>query len=95
MKMFAEYKIKDEAREQYLQLARVIRDDYPAHDVLIYEGVGQAGLFVEEWHDCDEAFFATLRQQRLAGDHSLWLRLDAMIVGGRSKSNIWLFKPLF
>jgi hypothetical protein len=91
MKIFTEYKIKAERRAEYEAFASELQGLYPR--VRVYEGVYQPGLFVEEWTDCDEAFFATLRTARRQADHPFWSQLHPLIEGGAEKAQCWLFRP--
>jgi hypothetical protein len=91
MKIFAEYKIKAELRAEYEAFARELQGLYPR--VRVYEGVRQAGLFVEEWSDCDEPFFEALLAARRQAGHPLWSQLHPLIEGGAEKAQCWLFRP--
>lgn len=90
LKIFAEYRVDETYRVDYMRWVRELQALYP--HVQVFEGVQQAGLFVEEWTVSDEAEFESLKQARLAADHPFWSRLNACLVGEQKKQNIWLFR---
>ena len=92
MKIFTEYKILTGYQPQYVRFISQLLQLYA--NVKVYEGVGQPGLFVEEWCDCSETFFAQLKVERTVHDHPLWSQLNTIVEGGQAKVNMWLFKEI-
>lgn len=92
MKIFAEYRVHEQQRAAYLGYVQELKALYAR--VRVYEGLGQPGLYVEEWEDYSESFYAQLTEERAATAHPLWSQLDDLVIGGRSKTNMWMFREI-
>ncbi|REK74622.1 hypothetical protein [Paenibacillus paeoniae] len=89
---FAEYKIKQENRENYLAEVEKLRLQ-ERELVHIYEGTDQPSLFVEVWNCEDEAHALRVKEERLS-ERSPWFALSSWIVGEPAKLHVWTFKPV-
>ncbi|WP_053372087.1 hypothetical protein [Paenibacillus sp. FJAT-27812] len=87
---FAEYRISEEWREQYLIYTNKLLEE--GHDVQLYEGTDQPGLFVEVWNAASEEQAEQIKKER-CNERSPWFRVSEWIVGGPAKLHIWTFKP--
>ncbi|MGO4183868.1 hypothetical protein AB4Z45_06185 [Paenibacillus sp. MCAF9] len=87
---FAEYRVSPEFRAQYLDYTASLLKE--GHDVQLYEGTDQPGLFVEVWNaaTCEQA--EQIKKER-CNERSSWMHISSFIVGGAAKMHIWTFKP--
>jgi hypothetical protein len=88
-KVFIEYKVYPEKREQYLRFIKEMTEREPRMEV--YEGTDQAGLFVEVWNGLDSGEYARLKQARTNEPSSEWAALHEFVPGGAEKIHIWHF----
>lgn len=97
IKVFIEYKVIPEKREQYLKLAEKIAaqyHDFQIQSFSIYEGIEQPNLFVEDFIISGYEFFNCLRNERLQEQLPFWQDLHSCIYGSVSKVNIFVFEEI-
>ena len=87
---FAEYRIMDELRETYIGYTNQLLTE--GHNVQLYEGTDQPGLFVEVWNAESHEIVEQIKKER-CNERSPWFRVSEWIVGGPAKMHIWTFKP--
>jgi hypothetical protein len=92
VKIFVEYMVHVEKISHYLAYVQELKRSYAR--VRVYEGLRQPGLYVEEWEGYSEAFFDELRAERAQVEHPFWSQLDFVLVDGRKKMNIWIFREI-
>jgi hypothetical protein len=97
IKVFIEYKIHEPDTKSYLSLLPSIRQQMEhlgATDYMVYSGVGQPGLFVEECRVSDIGAFQRLKEARLQTELAAFQELHQYIIGGSAKCHIWAFRAL-
>jgi hypothetical protein len=100
IKVFVEYKIKEEMREQYLQEISnlsLAMEKIGATDFLVYEGVDQSNLFVEMFNVPSIEAYRKLKRKRSeekAGSGVFWQSINDCIDGGSEKLHMWAFIPV-
>ncbi|MFD1707863.1 hypothetical protein ACFSCZ_14145 [Siminovitchia sediminis] len=96
MKVYIEYKVIPEKREQYLNLidqAHQFYKKFPIHHFSIYEGVEQPNRFVEDIDLADSHTFSELKKKRLQ-DEGFWEEVHSCIEGNRSKLRVYAFRKI-
>ncbi|MBO8173377.1 MAG: MFS transporter [Bacillaceae bacterium] len=92
IRVFVEYKIKQEKRQEYLGLIAQMKRELAkqgARHFELYEGTDQPDLFVEMFDVDTEAAYRQIKQSREA--HPV---LDHCVEGGKNKINIWAFRQI-
>jgi hypothetical protein len=96
-KIFMEYKISEEHHESYLMLLPTLRERMlrlGAGDYMVYTGLGQPGLFVEECTVDSVEVFDAIKKARLQLADAPFDNLLDYIPGGAAKCHMWLFQPI-
>lgn len=92
VKVFVEYKIKPDKREQYLHSVKEIQrrmEQGGASHFSLYEGSDQPDLFVEMFDVPSIEIYYLLKEER-----SMQPVIDDCIAGGAAKIHIWAFEPV-
>lgn len=92
LRVFIEYKVKEEQREAYLQeMARIPAEvaKRGGRNYRFYEGTDQPCLFVESFEVADERAYRAIKTWR-TGDQ----RFATFLVGGLEKMHVWAFRPV-
>lgn len=89
--VFAEYRVKEEERNNYLDWIAPIRER-AGFD--LYEGTDQKSLFVEIWTVADEEAYIALKKERTDNPDSVWRKLDLFVTGGIAKAHMWAFRKV-
>jgi hypothetical protein len=95
--VLTEYKIIDKERERFLGLLKHLKNnllDLGAVDVLVYEGVDQPGLFVEEFIVEDKDAYSQMKKVRNSELTPFWQEFHTCILGGNAKVHIWAFQKI-
>src|SRR5690625_3223982 len=95
-KVFIEYKIKQTKRAEYLQYIHDMKQkmmDAKVKNYLVYEGVDQPNLFVEEYLVDDLNEYEKLKDERLKAKTQLWQNVNSCLIDNK-KPNIWVFQEL-
>lgn len=92
MKIFVEYTIRKENRQDYLIFINKVIKNNP--NLEVYEGTDQKNLFVEIWSDCDLELYEAMKNERKNKDFSQWNDLSSYVEGGKEKLHIWHFTKL-
>ncbi|MDQ0060693.1 hypothetical protein [Paenibacillus harenae] len=87
---FAEYRIKDEHRKQYLDYTQALLKD--EERIQLYEGTDQPNLFVEVWTASTAELAEQMKEERCS-ERSSWYRIVGWVEGGAGKLHVWTFKP--
>lgn len=90
MKVFIEYKVRSEYKQQYVKFMGEIQAKF-SH-VELFEGTDQPGLFVEIWHDCSFHEYEKIKNDRITQPTPEWEPLNTYIEGGKDKQHMWHFK---
>ncbi|WJH32223.1 hypothetical protein N6H14_17455 [Paenibacillus sp. CC-CFT747] len=90
-KVFVEYRIDGEAREDYLQFMQSMGEGARFE---LYEGSDQPNLFVELWSGLDKESYLRLKEERLNDETGPWAKLNGMVSGGKDKVHIWHFQKV-
>ncbi len=91
VKVFVEYRILDECRQEFLIFIGKIAARHPHMGV--YEGTDQPGLFVEIWDGLEQDEYLVMKEERSGLVESVWNGMEAYVVGGKGKIQIWSFTP--
>jgi hypothetical protein len=100
IQVLAEYKIKNEKREEYL---RKIKDVAAAmemigvEDFTVHEGIDQPGLFVEMFRVPTIEAYRKIKRKRCeakAEPGVFWQSINDCIVGGTEKLHMWTFASI-
>ncbi|MFC0211225.1 hypothetical protein ACFFK0_01970 [Paenibacillus chartarius] len=94
-KVFVEYAIAEEARNEYLAFMSGILGGLASGAGVLkpewYEGTDQPGLFVEVWPGMNYADFLKWKERRTNCGDAEWGRFDRWVRGGLQKLHIWHF----
>lgn len=94
IKVFIEYKIRNEKMTDYKKLILQIQEIYSEKQYFAYEGVDQPGLIVEEFFVSNMEEYSQIKNNRLNGSTPIWHELADCIEGGAQKMHIWAFAQL-
>jgi hypothetical protein len=100
VKVFAEYKVKEEMRGQYLEKVShlsLAMEKIGVTDFFVYEGVDQPNLFVEMFHVPSVEAYRKLKRKRCeekAEGGVFWQSINDCIDGGSEKLHMWAFTPV-
>ncbi|MCL6445026.1 MAG: hypothetical protein K6T83_16490 [Alicyclobacillus sp.] len=93
--VFCEYRVAEEKRAEYLWCVeneyRRFLQRFGAEEVLIYTGVDQPGLFVEEFTVPDMEVYGKVKDSRFRDADPVWEKLHACVPGGKEKVHMWAF----
>jgi hypothetical protein len=96
IKVFSEYKVKEEYLETFKALVPQIKRYYieiwGVQDCLMFEAVDQPCLFVEEFQVNSIEQYERIKHWRKTTEELLWLKVNECTSGGVEKTNIWAFK---
>jgi hypothetical protein len=96
LKIFIEFFILPDRRDEFLSLIPKIRDyqqiQWGVKDYEIYEGTDQPNLFVEEFYIEGEDDYLKIKEERVLEKELLWSDMNACVKGGGQKVHIWAFK---
>jgi quinol monooxygenase YgiN len=97
LKVFVEYKIVPQKRNQFLTLLSSLVDwleEKGARNVRFFEGTDQPHLFVEEYEVTDQYHYESIKEERLREVQPFLTDLHQCIEGGKKKVHIWAFREL-
>jgi hypothetical protein len=88
-KVFVEYAIADESRDEYIAFMKTIRARGAEWDW--FEGTDQPGLFVEVWHGVGYAEYEAMKRSRTDPGDEEWGKMLTWVRGGTGKLHLWHF----
>ncbi|UCZ54100.1 hypothetical protein LGQ02_04785 [Bacillus shivajii] len=94
IKVFLEYKIKNEYKKEYEALIpKILKENqsYDAIDVDWFEAVDQNNLYVEMFEIPTMDHYYAVKKDREDKDHPIFGKLDECIDGGLKKLHCWAF----
>ncbi|MEK4025034.1 MULTISPECIES: hypothetical protein [unclassified Sporosarcina] len=97
IKVFIEYKVIPEKRNQYIELTEKIIARYQSLQVngfSIYEGIEQPNLFVEDFTVLNYEQFKLLKTERFEERIPIWKEVHSCIHTGVKKVNAYAFEML-
>lgn len=98
IKVFTEYKVKRDLREEFLSLHGELREyhqrEWKVKDFHLFEGTDQPDLFVEEFHVQHFDLYEQIKAERRSEKSDLWKKMHQCIEGGVQKVHIWAFQEV-
>ncbi|BCJ88387.1 MFS transporter [Effusibacillus dendaii] len=97
IKVFVEYKVKPERREEYLNSLPQLRqklESSGALNVRFFAGTDQPLLYVEEFFVSGMEQYETMKQARISQADDFWVEQSKHVEGGLQKIHIWAFSEI-
>jgi hypothetical protein len=97
IKVFVEYKIKNDKKNVFFPLIPQIKNQLEAcqaKSVRLFEGTDQPLLIVEEYEVDRMEIYHEIKEERSAGRKTIWETLNECVAGGSPKVNIWAFHEI-
>lgn len=89
--MFAEYRVKERLRGEFLSWIGPIREK---EGFRLLEGTDQPCLFVEIWEVDGQKELERHKRERAEGSAGRWARMDEFVEGGAAKAHLWSFREI-
>ncbi|MCM3713826.1 hypothetical protein M3202_06990 [Alkalihalobacillus oceani] len=93
--VLTEYKAEDGKKENVLSAIDELKEQIEAlggREVIIYEGVDQPGLFVEQFLLPNMQAYEKMKRIREEERIDFWQTFNSYILGGKKKINMWAFE---
>lgn len=93
--VLTEYKAEEGKKGKVLDALDELKEQIEAlggRDVMIYEGVDQPGLFVEQFMLPNMQAYEKMKRIREEERIDFWKAFNSYIFGGKNKINMWAFE---
>ncbi|MCM3760281.1 hypothetical protein M3212_05695 [Alkalihalobacillus oceani] len=93
--VLTEYKAEEGKKQNVLEALDELKEQIEAlggREVIIYEGVDQPGLFVEQFMLPNMQAYEKMKRIREEERIDFWKAFNSYILGGKNKINMWAFE---